>query len=355
MLEALHTYVQNEFGGTKQVIGIQTSFDPHNGFLYMGLETDAALATAKAVAAESTKNDKKMHRWEYPAEILDQLVTDKKIISTKSLATTPELEELFRKHAFSKNWATEYTEAATLFWKGIMAMKNAALPFIEEKLLHIYPRLRTQEKLVVKELQERVMLLLTNAFSGYIHNQQQYPYSVHREECIKISRGGYPPYEISAFVLLGSDEKNLCINIELAAALVRQNRKEGRVSDRSGFFTDPEEFAQAPIPLIIQAILEESLDPNTWENLSQIDWSDLPKDWNRLSEREFFNYLETKGELPLTVAVAINDLRRRMAILFDPDQVIAGRLVSHHKVAVPVVVGNNRRNYFIVPFIKHGF
>lgn len=355
MLEALHNYVTSQFGEKKQVIGIQTSFDPHNGFMYMGLETDAALAVAKAVSQEKTKQHTAMHRWEYTSEILVKLVREEKIISTEALAHTPALEKLFRVYAFSSDWATEYTKAAAQFWNGIAAMKDIASPVIEAKLLAIYPQLQSQDTLAVKELQERVMLLLTNAFSGFIHNQQAYPYSVHREECIKISRGGYPPYEISAFVLLGSDEKNLCINIELAAMLVRQNRKQGRVKDRSGLFTDPEVFAQVPVPLIIQTIAEEPLDPKKWENLSNIDWDDLPKNWDRISEREFFNYLETKGELPLTVAVAINDLRRRMAILFDPDQVIAGRLVSHHKVAVPVVVGGNRRNYFIVPFVKHGF
>ena len=355
MLQAVSVYVKEKYDGRKHVLGVQTSFDPHDGYMYMGLETEGALSFAKERATEKAKSEGKMYRWEYTPEVLQEVIENERAIYTKKLAELPLFQEAFSKHAFEADWTTDYVTTATNFWQSISDMKDELLSIIKERLLSLYPHLEGSSDMVQKELDERAMLLLTNAFVAFTNNQKEYQYSIHREECVKVSRGGFPPYDISAFVVLGSDEKNICANIELAAALVRQNRRQGRVTDRSGILTDPEEFAQAPVPLVVQETLEEVLDTSIWEPLTKIDWSDMPKDWDTLSDREFFNYLETKGDIHLKLAIGMNTLRRHMAILFDPDQLMAGRLVSHHKVAIPVMVDKDRTNYFIMPFVKLGF
>lgn len=355
MLQAVTVFVNEAYGERKHVIGIQTSFDPHDGYMYMGLETENALSFARQHALTQVKNEGKMYRWEYTDEVLAKVVANKKAIYTKKLIELPAILNAFSRHIFKADWAKDYVATSVRFWQSIADMKAEILPLIQEQLVSIYPQLDNSSELARKELEERAILLLTNAFVAFINNQREYPYGIHREECVKVSRGGFPPYDISAFVVLGSDEKNICANIELAAALVRQNRRHGRIKDHSGIFTDPEEFAQAPVPLVVQETLEETLDSGIWEPLTKIDWSDLPKNWDTLSDRDFFNYLETKGDIHLKLAIGMNTLRRHMAILFDPDQVMAGRLVSHHKVAIPVMVDKNRTNYFIIPFVKLGF
>jgi hypothetical protein len=354
MLQAMEEFVREMYGGTKKVIAIQTSFDPHEGYLYMGLETEVAIAVAKSNAVRKTEDSGSMHRWEYGNDELDALVSSEKVISTKQLANNEVIAKIFDKYAFPPKWATDYVLSAKHFWESIASMSPDVLPVIHKKLLAIYPHLENKNNKT--ELNERAMILLSSAFIYYIHNLDgKYPYSEHREECIKISRGGYPPYEISAFVLLGSDEKNLSANIELSALLVRKNRTNGRVVDRSHTFQDKGIFSQAPIPLIVQEVLDVSLDYKEWDFLADISWEDLPDNWDALTDREFFSYLESKGDIHIKVAIGLNNLRRRMAILFDPDQVTAGRMVSHHKVAIPVMVDKNRINHFLVPFVKLGF
>lgn len=356
MLQALNVFITTLYGNKKHVIGIQTSFDPHCGYLYMGLETDGALDIAKERAQEIAKKDGKKHRWEYTGEVLRSLIHAEKIIFTEELVKLPEIKRVFENNVFVLNWEKDYIKTAETFWNNISNMKESLTPILQKKLISIYPHLKKKDLLSSREVEERTMILLTNAYSGFLNNYYgTYPYGVHREECIKVSLGGFPPYDISAFVVLSSDEKNLVSNIELAAALVRANRAQERVEDRSGNFQDPEEFAQAPVPLIIQEILDDELDQNEWDRVCSIMWDDMPHDWDSLTDREFFSYLETKGDIHLRVGIAMNNLRQKMAILFDPDQILSGRLVSHHKVALPVIVDKNRINYFIVPFIKHGF
>ncbi len=356
MLEALHKFTKSLYGDTKRVISIQTSFDPHCGYLYMGLETDEALRVAKDYAKTLGETEGKTHRWEYTTGVLKYLVEKGKVIFTEEMVEIPQIKQAFDSSVITLNWETGYVQTAKQFWNNIARMKEKLLPLFREKLITVYPYLKEETKENQIELEERAMILLTNAYSGYLNNHnQEYPYGVHREECIKVSKGGFPPYEISAFVVLSTDESNLSSNIELAASLVRQNRMQSRVSDRSGSYLEPDEFAQAPVPLIIQEILDEELNASDWENLCSIGWEDMPEDWDVISDREFLSYLETKGDIHLRVAIGMNDLRHKMAILFDSNQIISGRLISHHKVALPVMVDKNRINYLIIPFIKHGF
>jgi len=39
----------------------------------------------------------------------------------------------------------------------------------------------------------------------------------------------------------------------------------------------------------------------------------------------------------------------------DPDLPTASRLIEQYKIALPTISGQNRRNYFVIPFTKQGF
>lgn len=352
MAEATIEFVKKQFDEDIKVVPIQTSFDPHSGFMYMGLETKKALAYAKN------------HGNEYTEHVLHDLVKNNLILYAEDLIRRRGLDKVFGKYAFSLDWKDQYLKSSKTFWINVASMKDEALPQIKEEVLKIYPELRENTQDAKDELEERAMLLLTNAYSGFLNNKMQdvheeehhaYPYGVHREEGIKVSEGGYPPYEISMFVVFSLDTENLPANIELAAGLVRANRREERVKDRSQTYSDSHEFAQAPVPVVVQEIIREQISEGEWESVSKIDWSDMPYTWDSMPAQEFFEYLQKKGNMSIAVANGINNLRERMAVLYKPEQPTSGHLIQHYKVAMPVVVGANRKSYFILPFVKLGF
>lgn len=354
MLIAIAEYLKEKYGQEKKILAIQISFDPHDGFMYMGLETEKAIAYAKEVAEKIESDGYEGYQWQYTDAVLQNLVKEGSIIHTKALIQDESIQKILKAHAFMPDWQHDYRHSAAHFWQGIVACKEALSSILTEKLTRIYPQLKHEKNSI--ELEERIILLLTNLFSGFLLNQTgHYPYSEHREECVKVSPGGFPPYDISAFVVLSSDEKNLVSTIQLAVSLVRSNRKAQRVHDRSGLFSSPTAFSQAPVPIILQSIVREPLTDHEWDAMAHIDWSDLPKDWEKLSDVAFLRYLQKKGEVHVAAALAINDLRRRMRILFDADHVTSERLISQHITALPTVMDSQRKTHFIVPFIKLGF
>ncbi len=358
MAGATKAFVKRVFGDSKKVLTILTSFDPHTGYLYMGLGSPYARSVVE-------KNGKA-----YTKELIDKLVKEGKVISTEALVEDQSLRKVFEAHDFPLDWRAQYVKSAKYFWEAIASMKKTLLPILQKKILAIYPDLARSDQLAKLELEERAMLLLTNAFSGYLHNKDHkhhsrtrekeehgahYPYGVHKEEGIKVSEGGFPPYNVSMFAVQSSVEKNLPANIEISASLLRKNRSEGRVVDPTKNFTEPLEFAQASLPLVVQEIVRDAILEDEWEKLGKTDWSDMPEEWNSMSDNEFFDYLHTKENIPFGVARGINNLRRRMAVLYDPFNPISSRLIEQYKVALPVVADKFRRIRFLVPFVKLGF
>lgn len=359
MAKATTEFVNNTFGQEKQLVVILTSFDPHTGFLYMGLETDAAFLFAQ-------KHDG------YTRDVFKQLVASSKIISTEVLAQEPLVRSVFEKYAFSLDWKEDYIKSARSFWGSIAAMRKTLLPHFHRKIAVIYPRLRSDDRLGKIELEERAILLLTNAFSGYLHNLERksqkdvskqephahttfYPYGVHKEEGVKVGEGGYPPYHSSIFSVFSFEEKNLPYHVQLAALLVRTNRREGRVTDRFGYFHNPIIFAQASLPIIVTEVVRDPLTSDQWQKLSATDWSDLPENWDTISDDLFFAYLHTKGIFHMGVALAVNNLRKKLAVLYEWYNPTSSRITEQYGVAFPVIVSRNRRVHLLVPFVKLGF
>ena len=366
MIQAAKKFAEKEYNGKKHIIAIQTSFDPHEGFMYMGLETEKALAFATERGREFRK------------EILDSLVKEDLIISTEQLVAEPEILATLKAHDFDLSWKTHYVESATAFWKNVAEMKSTILPLIEQKVLKVYPHLKSEDSLFRDELESRAMLLLLNAYSGYLENNHPengksgdpeihaheddihhhaYSYGVHEEEGVRISEGGYPPYEISMFTIFALELTNLPANIELAVTLVRSNQKEARVKDRSGTFTDPLEFAHAPVPLAYHELVRDPhLHNADWESVITADWFDLPEiPWDTMDEEAFERYLETKGKIPLSIANGVKRLRHKMMVLYDPDHSISHHLLNQDEVVLPVLADRSRRIRCVIPFMKLGY
>jgi hypothetical protein len=358
MVTATQKFVKEHFSD-KHVICIQTSFDPHTGFLYMGLETPRAMEYATARGRE------------YTTEILSQLSAKGLIISTEQISSEPEVYKILQKFDFKLAWKHAYVQSAVKFWTNVSRMKKLLFPILKNRLIAIYPYLASSDELSREELETRLILLLLNIYSGFLENvhpeiehkqlnladAHQYAYGVHEEEGMKVTEGGFPPYEISMFTVFSLDEVNLPANIELACSLVRNNQKEGRVKDRFGIFSNPIEFAHSPVPVVMQEIVrDERIGGEDWQSLFKIDWSDLPQiPWERMSREEFDEYLQTKGKIQQSLALSIQRLRHKMQIVWDPDHAISHHLINQDEVILPILSDRGRYIHAVIPFVKLGY
>lgn len=357
MGKATVRFVQQLYQDRKHIVPIQTSFDPRTGFLYMGLETKKAL--------EYVFNNGRA----YTEDMLRTLVDKEYIISTEQLATNQEILTTFSKYDFLLAWKSEYLKSAKQFWQAINELRGSLLPLFMKKLQQVYSYTDQESK---EGLHERALLLLANTFSGYLQNRyceddasldtvetshKKYGYGVHREEGVKISEGSHPPYKISMFSVSILEEKGLPTNIELAVGLVRANRKETRILNDTKFFSDENTFTAAPVPIVMQELVsDDRLTETDWEEVCGIDWSDLAIiSWENMSDMEFNLYLEKKGKITLPIANGIMRLRKNMALLLDPEQIISHHLVEHDEVILPVIADKQRRIRCVIPFIKLGF
>lgn len=360
MAQATQGFVATLTDKDQRAITIQTSFDPHTGFLYMGLETSQAFGYARK------------HGNVYSDKNLDALVQQGKILSTEQLVTEEKILAELQKHYFQLDWQNKYIKTAELFWQTISKMKITLLPILEKKLLTIYPYLSKKNTATEQELKERAILLLTNMFSGYLNNVNKprskkvshkeiketihkYPYGDHTEEAVRISEGSYPPYKTSMFSVFNSEDENLPSHVKLTTSLVRKNRLDGRVTDPTHSFTTNQSFAEATVPVIIQEIVRDPISEENWHRFSAIDWSNMPPNWEKMSDDEFYTYLKSKSITQFDMAISINKLRRRMAILYYPYNSISSRFIENYMIALPIIAGRYRKNHCIVPFVKYGF
>lgn len=378
MVRATKKYILEKYGDENQIVLIQTTFNPITGYLYMGLETSRALAFAKEYAFKKTQKENKNPNSAtsvYSKEVIKGLINEGLIISTGNLIDNQTIKEILNKHLFKISWKKDYLKTAKSFWEEIALMKDLILPILKRNLISIYPELTNSDKNTQRELEERAMLLLCNGFNAYLHNhdhnefeylgeddrkyekQEHYEYDEHIEEGIKVSEGGYPPYKIPMFVIFSGDEKNMPGNLELASGIVRDNRLKGHVKDGSESYSNPEDFAKAPVPVVMQEIIrDQRLTKDDWGALEKIDWSDLTHlEWDKMNSEEFARYVEGKGKLSIALANGLERLRRKMSIIFDKDAATSAHLIDQYKVVLPVVCDQDRETHVVIPFVKLGY
>lgn len=374
---ASHDYsVSNDEG---ELFFIQTSFDPITGYSYMGLETPKAVEHAKEKARNNAKaagkDPEQAARYaEYTKDVLRELIEEGKIISTGHLISQSPIKEAFEREYFEPDRVNRYVETAEMFWDKIEILWPELLPVLKEKLVSVFPELEATDEATQKELEQRAMLLLTNAFNAHIHNKDHnemeylemddeqyeeeghYQYDKHDEAGVKVSEGGHPPYHIPMFVIYSEDIENLSAGIELASGIVRENRLKERVKDTSGQYDTKEDFTMAPIPVVMQEIIRNAqnvqIEPKDWKHLEGIDWEDLPKNWHSMSENQFRDYLIQKGISNALLQKGILNLRKKMARIYDPSQESSSHLNDLYKVALPIVCDQDRITHTIIPFVK---
>ncbi|MCL5970555.1 MAG: hypothetical protein M1450_03580 [Patescibacteria group bacterium] len=365
MADAMREYVATKYGDEKTVLPIQTSFDPHSGFIYMGLETDEALdfAVQSAQGAQPV----------YSKAVRKELVASGKVLSTRLLAFR--LSDIFNQYQFKPDWNSHYKETAINFWNNIAAMKDIVLPAIKSEVLKVYGHLNTDSEIAQKELEERAVLLLTNAYSGFLHNphgvvevesddgheDHGYQHGEHNGVYIATVENIYGPYPTPNFVVSNYSMDEVSERTRLAMRLIRGNRKAGRTIDASGIFEDQDRFEKVSVTDFMVQI-NRGMHPEHYRRiLENVDWSDLPKDWDEMNTREFSDYFIRIAQraglnfVPGELIISLDELREKMKIVCSKESSMSRAAVDQNLVVVPVLVGANRQVLGIVPFIKTGY
>lgn len=378
MVSAAKTHIleEKEDFGRHQIIFAQTTFNPLTGFSYMGLETDKALRRAKDFAKnkKSGKGSPESTAPVYSKEVMKSLVEDNLIISTGQLINNEIIRRKMDENFFNISWKRDYIKTAKQYWKGVSSIKDNLLPILKQSLKSVYPELSHEDAKTKKELSEKAMLLLCNTYNAYLHNKSHieleylsipdeeyeskghYEYDHHGEEGIKVSEGGYPPYEIPMFVIFSGELQNVPSGIEMASGIVRENRSKRRIKDLSGNYSSAEEFAVAPVPVVMQEIVRDNrLTEQDWKVLEETDWSDLPTDWDTIAQARFAVYLQKKGKFSIALANAVENLRNKMKAVFDPNAPTAAHLIDQYKVVLPLICDQDRKTHAIIPFVKLGY
>jgi hypothetical protein len=332
MTSALIHYVEKHFPD-KELFPIQISFDPHDGFLYMGLGRDISIEYA-------SKNGG------YTQEVLNHLLKEKMIIYTKNFAE--DFKDIFQKHSFSINWEKDYDGSAKNFWNNIrkMVVEDGILEKIENKIKHMY---KMEKK---KQLKQRCLLLLANAYNGYLQNLHAYPHPKHEESCVVVQEQGFGPFEIPDFSVYPNED--IISNTIFAANIVRQNRLNGNIFDFTHTYT--KDYVSAPVPIILKDIVRNKFEDRVWENIRTIHWDEMPQNWYQLSDEEFGEWLDDQyeDEIPRVLAAHINDLRKKMASFYTKIESMIELMFEGQLAVLPVIVDEHRKVQCIIPFVHPG-
>jgi hypothetical protein len=367
MAEATKAYVAASHLDSRNLATIQTTFNPITGYMYMGLETDDAIEFARERAGKADPV--------FSKEVIEGLIAEGKIISTGALIDNPVVRAAFDEQFFAISWKDDYVNSAKNFWEGIASMRDSLLPIFKRGLTSIYPEFHSEDRVSRRELEERAMLLLSNTFNAYLHNrdhsekeylqmsdddyeaQQHYVYDTHREEGIKVSRGGHPVYDIAMLVIDSEDKESMSSDVEFGGGIVRDNRALERITDSSGIYATPEAFAVAPVPVVVQEIISDPrITDREWEALHEIDWTGIENEpWDTWTTTEFERAVNKRGVVVGPILTGLDNLRMIMATLYNRRSPSSSHLLTHIKVALPIMCGPDRETHAVIPFVKLGY
>lgn len=346
MGNAVVEYVNQKYKGKRKIIVMSISLDLRSGFLYMGLGTSQVIR-------------KNMTKQSYDAARLQYLVQKGEIISTESLAGEPEISKLFHNFSFPIDLVNNYGAGALRLWRAVEQMFPKLRQILAARLYKVYPRFKNPDYEYPDELNERAVILLVNAFIGYLHKTQHkiYPFALHREEGIFLGKGSNTPYAIEMFGVSTIDMDLVPANMELSVALIRGNRNSQRVQAGRQFFASAEEFVAAPVCAIMQVKVLDNLTEAEWGQVSAVAWNEFDEfDWTTMSVREFLDYLEEQNpDIPLAVVNAMNKLRHRLAYLYHLDRGTSPFLIEQDLIILPVISDLSLRIRAVLPFLKTGY
>ncbi|MFZ4648231.1 MAG: hypothetical protein ACOYMB_01195 [Patescibacteria group bacterium] len=343
--KAVLEFCQKEFP-TAEVFVSQTSFNPSDGFMFIGLEKPECLEFAKGA---------------YTNEIISELVKDGKIISTAQDAE--HFKELFQKHFFECDYRDDYRKSTIDFWKNFEAMSGELLPYFEEKIRSV---LEFSNKKRVKQL---ASLLAANTFNGYLHNHnadgstKPYPYKDHKESVVSVTLSEKGPFSGAESFFVYPENNMVPIGIKLGRNLVIKNRSNGNMAPleieavNHIFGEKAADYAKAPVPAIFFQRTKKEISAEEKKKLQSIDWSGLvDNQWFDWNDQEFSSYLEEKfPDVSMNIFNAMNDLRKTAIKLYEPGQPATDDLLTGRIIPFWFLSGPDREILAPIPFLMNGY
>lgn len=359
MADAMQAYVRRKYGSAKQLSTIQTSYDVHSGFLYMGLEKDECLYHDRAREFDSTTQIPRG----FTPDLLKQLTDEGRIISTKQLLGEPlgiggTLQELFASSGFSFNldYETNYVSSTVTFWNNLEQMKDIALPMIRRKVTQVFTELA--DSAAAADVDQRSLLLLANTYTAYLLNRRKYGYGTHVEMAVELNDSCKGPHKSIRSFVIDAGTPGLNQHIAFSQDLIRDNRFAGQMSAQEQaylgrLYPDSYDLKRAPTPLITYGRLCQYPSEAEIQSLQSIDWSviaTLP--WLTMSAEHFQAFLREQWELPEYVEGAIERLRQQAVKLHNSP--LQNDLFNGDTVPLFVLSTPKRRALALLPFVIAG-
>lgn len=347
--EAIWNFVRKTFDSEKRIILVHTSFDPHSGYLFMGLEK------------EEVMRDTRVLRDGFTESVLSALVKEGKVLSTEDWSRKGGmLFGIFSKYAFDLDYETSYRASTLQFWKNIKEISTELIPLIEKKVLCIFPDLFEDGN----SLRERAVLLLANAYTAFLLNRRApYPYGEHDEGVAVVTSGDRGPYNRLRSFSIDPYNPNLSFVIKFVEGLIRNNRLAGRASDIEQeaiekFFGEARDsYVRSAVPVFFFQKLERELSLDVIKKLGDAEWSDIAAlPWMDMSCEEFQLFLKKKiPGVPEFVVEKIEKLREDARAIFRPglsatDDLLAGRILP-----VFALRSSSHEIIALFPFLAKGY
>ncbi|MFA6513864.1 MAG: hypothetical protein WCT50_01065 [Patescibacteria group bacterium] len=352
MKRAAIEHVTQKYGNRKQLFVIQTSFNPINGYCYLGLDKEECLYDGRVISQG------------YTDEILSALSSEDKIISTEKLVAMKAVKELFIQHYFNCDYLADYRESSLQFWNNIKKMRSKLYQIFEKEVKRIIGSMAPEE------LEQTTLFLMANAYNAFLHNffadgsAKSYLYNVHNESVIAVTISGKDPFDRATSFALDPKSSTLPSDLVFGYNLVRKNRAEKRMSSyerkavEQVFDGNFQEYVNNPVLAMFFERTWEELSVLETKKLMQIDWSDLVKiDWINMSDDQFRrDYLSKKiSDLSMVAASAINNLRKQAITLFQPGLSSTELMLDGRIIPVFILAGPNRKTIALLPFLINGY
>lgn len=356
MVKSIGDHVDEAHPGRHALL-IQTSFNPENGYMYMGLEKDESMSFAKDHAQDEARKGKKSVKHAKPYftnHVLNELAENGSILHSEDIANDPEIQAMFDANLVDDlDWETNYAFGMEKFWGNIDSMvRDGLLDMVMDRVNSVYPD--DPEDIN----RARSLLLIANSFNAYTltKNFGYWPYKDHNENCVVFAEKVPAPLKKNrAFAVFSKAREELPSGAKTAIGIIRQNREGERIKDITKTYPDIPSYIAAPVPATLEvAVKHQDID---WDSVRAIDWSELPEDWRTMPDNAFETYIINHGGemAPLVVTHALKLLRDKMAILYDPRNKSSEPMLEGQIEVLPVLVDDHWRIQAIIPLIYNGF
>lgn len=347
---ALVDFVAREYGGAKRIDLMHVSFDPHSGYIFMGLER------------EEIMNDPRVIESGFTEAVLEELALEGKILSTKEWALVKSVfGKRFATVSFPVDYEKDYRSSTNRFWRHMKGFSKDLLVSSDKKVLGLYPSLEKDPMAV----RQRAVLLVASAFTGFLSNMSEngYAYGEHDESIMAVTFGDRGPYDRMRSFTIDPGNPDISGVVRFVENLIRTNRTAGRMSDHekkalvAAYGKKSAEYVWSPVPAVFFEHLTTAVKAEVILQIQSADWSDLVRiDWMKMDTEDFYRYLDSKVPgIPAVAAHRIDILRRHASRTFAPGLPAVTDMLEGRVSPLWMLRGTDRRIIAIFPFLAAGY